>query len=72
LPTRPDARPAVGGGAIRFDAVDFGYDPRRQILHGVSFEVPPGRKLAVVGHSGAGKSTLSRILYRFYDIQGGA
>jgi ATP-binding cassette subfamily B protein len=52
--------------------VDFGYDPRRQILRTVSFDVPPGRKLAVVGHSGAGKSTLSRILYRFYDIQGGA
>lgn len=68
----PDAAPlAVQGGHIRFDAVDFGYDPRRQILHGVSFAVPPGAKLAVVGHSGAGKSTLSRILYRFYDIQGG-
>jgi ATP-binding cassette subfamily B protein len=69
----PDAAPlAIGGGHIRFDAVDFGYDPRRQILRTVSFDVPPGRKLAVVGHSGAGKSTLSRILYRFYDIQGGA
>jgi len=69
----PDAAPLVVAGAhIRFDAVDFGYDPRRQILHGVSFAVPPGRKLAVVGHSGAGKSTLSRILYRFYDIQNGA
>ncbi len=62
---------AIAGAAIRFDAVDFGYDPRRQILHKVSFVVPPGAKLAVVGHSGAGKSTLSRILYRFYDIQGG-
>ena len=61
----------LAGAAIRFDAVNFGYDPRRQILHGVSFAVPPGHKLAVVGHSGAGKSTLSRILYRFYDIQGG-
>ncbi|WP_156256817.1 ABCB family ABC transporter ATP-binding protein/permease [Sandarakinorhabdus oryzae] len=68
----PDAQPLhLAGARIRFDAVQFGYDPRRQILHGVSFEVPPGRKLAVVGHSGAGKSTLSRILYRFYDIQGG-
>ena len=68
-----DATPlAVTGAHIRFDTVDFGYDPRRQILHGVSFDVPPGAKLAVVGHSGAGKSTLSRILYRFYDIQKGA
>jgi len=69
----PDARPLVVSGAhIRFDQVDFAYEARRQILHGVSFDVPPGAKLAVVGHSGAGKSTLSRILYRFYDIMGGA
>ena len=68
----PDAAPLhLSGARISFDDVQFGYDPRRQILHGVSFEVKPGRKLAVVGHSGAGKSTLSRILYRFYDIQGG-
>jgi ATP-binding cassette subfamily B protein len=62
----------VTGAHVRFDSVAFGYDPRRQILHNVSFEVPPGAKLAIVGHSGAGKSTLSRILYRFYDIQSGA
>jgi ATP-binding cassette subfamily B protein len=62
----------VSGAHVRFDNVAFGYDPRRQILHDVSFEVPPGAKLAIVGHSGAGKSTLSRILYRFYDIQSGA
>jgi ABC-type transport system involved in Fe-S cluster assembly fused permease/ATPase subunit len=69
----PGALPLeVHGGHVRFDHVDFGYDPRRQILHDVSFDVPPGKKLAIVGHSGAGKSTLSRILYRFYDIQGGA
>ena len=67
-----DATPLqLAGARITFDNVQFGYDPRRQILHGVDFDVPPGRKLAVVGHSGAGKSTLSRILYRFYDIQGG-
>ncbi|WP_017666631.1 ABC transporter ATP-binding protein/permease [Sandarakinorhabdus sp. AAP62] len=78
IDTTPEIADAAGaqplqlsGARIRFDAVQFGYDPRRQILHGVSFEVPPGKKLAVVGHSGAGKSTLSRILYRFYDIQGG-
>jgi ATP-binding cassette, subfamily B, heavy metal transporter len=63
---------AITGGHVRFAHVDFAYEPRRQILHDVSFDVPPGRKLAIVGHSGAGKSTLSRILYRFYDISGGA
>ena len=63
---------AIRGGHVRFSGVDFGYDKRRQILHQVSFDVPPGAKLAIVGHSGAGKSTLSRILYRFYDIQSGA
>ena len=63
---------AVGGGHVRFHHVDFSYEPRRQILHDVSFDVAPGRKLAIVGHSGAGKSTISRILYRFYDISGGA
>ncbi|KAB7647891.1 ATP-binding cassette subfamily B protein [Polymorphobacter fuscus] len=63
---------AITGGHVRFAHVDFAYEPRRQILHDVSFDVPPGAKLAIVGHSGAGKSTLSRILYRFYDITGGA
>ena len=69
----PGAPPlVVTGGHVRFSHVDFAYEPRRQILHDVSFDVPPGAKLAIVGHSGAGKSTLSRILYRFYDITGGA
>ena len=69
----PDAtRLMLSGGHVRFSHVDFAYESRRQILHNVSFEVPPGKKLAVVGHSGAGKSTLSRILYRFYDIAGGS
>ncbi len=63
---------AVQGAAIRFDNVDFGYDAKRQILHDVSFEVPAGHTVAVVGSSGAGKSTLSRLLFRFYDIQKGS
>ncbi|GAK34065.1 metal ABC transporter permease [Iodidimonas nitroreducens] len=68
-----DAVPlVVKGGEVRFQAVDFGYDPRRQILHDLSFHVPPGKTVAIVGPSGAGKSTLSRILYRFYDITAGA
>ncbi|OLP58777.1 metal ABC transporter permease [Xaviernesmea oryzae] len=59
-------------GAIRFDNVHFAYDSERQILKGVSFEVPAGKTVAVVGPSGAGKSTLSRLLYRFYDVQSGS
>jgi ATP-binding cassette subfamily B protein len=62
---------AVKGGAIRFEHVDFGYDPERRILHDVSFEVPAGRKVAVVGASGSGKSTLARLLFRFYDVDAG-
>ena len=70
---RPDARPlSVGGGRIGFERVDFGYSDRRSILHDVSFEVPPGTKVAVVGPSGAGKSTLVRLLFRFYDVTSGA
>lgn len=57
---------------IRFERVDFSYDPRRRILQDVSFEVPAGSKVAVVGASGSGKSTLARLLYRFYDVNGGA
>ena len=69
----PGAAPlAVTQGHVRFDRVSFAYDPARPILHEVSFEIPPGRTVAVVGPSGAGKSTLARLLYRFYDVTGGA
>jgi ATP-binding cassette subfamily B protein len=60
-----------GPASIRFERVDFSYEPNRQILFDVSFEVPAGSKVAVVGHSGSGKSTLARLLYRFYDVNAG-
>ena len=66
LPLAIDASPTV-----RFEDVSFAYDPARPILHHVSFEIPPGKTVAVVGSSGAGKSTLARLLYRFYDVQHG-
>ncbi len=59
-------------GEVRFDDVRFGYRPDREILKGASFTVPPGRTLAIVGPTGAGKSTISRLLFRFYDVNGGA
>ena len=62
---------AAANPTIRFEDVDFGYDPRRQVLDGVTFEIPGGRTVAVVGHSGSGKSTLARLLFRFYDVTGG-
>lgn len=68
----PDAKPLqVKGGTIRFEDVHFSYDKERQILKGISFEVPAGKTVALVGPSGAGKSTISRILYRFYDVAEG-
>ena len=70
---KPDARPlAVAGGEIAFDHVDFHYDKARPILHDVSFRVPAGNSVAIVGSSGAGKSTVSRILFRFYDVAAGS
>src|SRR5438105_12382995 len=69
---KPGAKPlAVGRGMIRFENVDFAYDPARPILKGLSLEVPAGRTVAIVGPSGAGKSTVSRLLFRFYDVSGG-
>jgi len=62
---------SVKQGNVRFDTVDFAYQPDRQILHGVSFEIPAGHKIAIVGPSGSGKSTIARLLFRFYDIQAG-
>ncbi len=68
----PGAQPLiVGSGEVRFEGVRFGYEPAREILHGIDFTVPAGKTLAVVGPSGAGKSTLARLLFRFYDVTGG-
>ena len=76
----PDAKPLVvrggdgrgsPGGSVRFEDVRFGYDADREILHGVGFEIPAGKTVAVVGPSGSGKSTLARLLFRFYDVQSG-
>ncbi len=69
---RAQARPlALRGGEVRFDGVSFSYDPRRPILEEVSFTVPSGQSLAVVGSSGAGKSTIVRLVFRFYDVDQG-
>ncbi|CNL34386.1 ABC transporter related [Yersinia aldovae ATCC 35236] len=70
---RPNALPLqLTKGEVRFDSVCFGYDPRRPILDNVSFTIPSGKTVAIVGASGAGKSTLSRLLFRFYDVTSGA
>ncbi|MGI9336007.1 MAG: ABCB family ABC transporter ATP-binding protein/permease [Gammaproteobacteria bacterium] len=69
-PGAPALRPS--GAEVSFDGVHFAYDPRRPILQDVSFFVPAGKTLAVVGPSGSGKSTVSRLLYRFYDTDAGA
>jgi ABC-type transport system involved in Fe-S cluster assembly fused permease/ATPase subunit len=71
----PDARvlaPTGPPAEIRFENVVFGYNPDREILHGISFTAAPGRKIALVGPTGSGKSTISRLLFRFYDTTSGA
>jgi len=69
----PGAQPLVTQGArVEFSHVEFSYEAKRQILFDVDFTIPAGTTTAVVGHSGSGKSTLSRLLFRFYDVNGGA
>jgi ATP-binding cassette subfamily B protein len=69
---RPDARPLrIDRGTVRFENISFGYKPARRILHNISFDIPAGHKVAVVGSSGTGKSTLARLLFRFYDVNEG-
>ena len=68
----PGAQPLnVDGASVAFQNVSFAYDPARPILHDISFEIPAGKTVAVVGPSGSGKSTLARLLFRFYDVQHG-
>jgi len=70
----PGPRPLPADGAppeLRFEHVDFAYDPERPILKDVSFTIPAGKTVAVVGPSGSGKSTLARLIFRFYDVQSG-
>ncbi len=68
---RGEGSPSRYDATIRFENVSFSYEPARPILHNVSFEIPSGKTVAVVGPSGSGKSTLARLLYRFYDVQQG-
>jgi len=69
-PNAPDLK--VDGGRVTLKDVKFGYDPERQILKGISLEAAPGEMVAIVGSTGSGKSTIGRLLFRFYDVNGGA
>ncbi len=70
---KPDAKPLqVNGGRVVLRDVSFGYDAARPILKGINLEVTPGQTVAIVGSSGSGKSTIGRLLFRFYDVNGGA
>ncbi|KAJ1964340.1 Iron-sulfur clusters transporter atm1, mitochondrial [Dipsacomyces acuminosporus] len=70
---KPDAKPlALNGGSIKFNNVSFGYIPERPILRNLSFEIPPGARVAFVGPSGCGKSTILRLIFRFYDPDSGS
>jgi len=69
-PDAPDLK--VTGGCLTLEDVHFAYDPEREILKGVSLEVPAGQTVAIVGATGSGKSTIGRLLFRFYDVTGGA
>lgn len=70
---KPDAQVLeIKNASVRFDHVNFSYEPNRQILFDISFDIPAGQNIAVVGHSGSGKSTLTRLLFRFYDVQSGS
>jgi ATP-binding cassette, subfamily B, heavy metal transporter len=70
-PNAHDLQLQASQADVRFENVTFAYDPARTILHDISFEIPAGKTVAVVGPSGSGKSTLARLLYRFYDVQQG-
>jgi len=71
VPGAPALALTSDNASVRFQHVNFAYDPARPILHDVSFEIPAGKTVAVVGPSGSGKSTLARLLFRFYDVQSG-
>ncbi|MCB8747093.1 ABC transporter ATP-binding protein/permease [Rhodoferax sp. U2-2l] len=71
VPGAPPLALTTSNASVRFQNVRFAYDPARPILHDISFDIPAGKTVAVVGPSGSGKSTLARLLFRFYDVQQG-